>query len=429
MHRKLLIGTVAIVFGTVFTVLPRAGFANEFAELQSQQAQHAGDISFDMQYARSALANNHPDIAIFALERILAQQPDNLEAKALMAQAYFMAGETLNAERDFKALQQETLSPETAAQVDQFLAIIDRKKDSAKTGISGYVEVTGGYDSNVNSATSDSSIFIPAFGFLGLGAIAGGTEESDGFGKLSAGLALRHPTSPRVNLLADFGVNERLNLSESDFNQGDISASFGASTRISKKSDIAVIAQGQTYLVDHEAYRNALGLTGQWRYSISESNQLTSFAQVQNLDYPDQSVRNAVRFVAGSTLGHAYGDSRNSLAFGGLYLGTEQESRSGVSHLGHHLVGARLGGQMNILPDMTGFATAAYEYRDYGGTEPLFLVGRKDHQYSVDVGTQYALSDSLSLSPRLGYARTDSNVAVNEYDRFTASVSLRWTFD
>ena len=51
-----------------------------------------------------------------------------------------------------------------------FLAEIQRQEDASRAQVTGYVELRPGWDSNVASATADSTIDIPAIGVVTLGA-------------------------------------------------------------------------------------------------------------------------------------------------------------------------------------------------------------------------------------------------------------------
>ena len=114
--------------------------------------------------------------------------------------------------------------------------------------------------------------------------------------------------------------------------------------------------------------------------------------------------------------------------FVSAYAGSEDERGSAVPWLGHDLFGVRAGGQLTYNPRTVIFGSASYEYRDYGGQEPLWLVSRNDRQFDAAVGVKYTPSTFWSISPQLGYTLNDSNVPIDDYDRYTFSVTLRRDF-
>jgi tetratricopeptide (TPR) repeat protein len=57
------------------------------------ESQRAGDPAYDYLLGIAALDAGDPERAVFALERVLAQQPDNALARAEIARAYYVMGE------------------------------------------------------------------------------------------------------------------------------------------------------------------------------------------------------------------------------------------------------------------------------------------------------------------------------------------------
>ena len=153
---------------------------------------------------------------------------------------------------------------------------------------------------------------------------------------------------------------------------------------------------------------------------------MAAFLQYSNLYYPNQRLRDADRWVLGGALGHGFGNGLTGYA--GLYAGTEREQAAGVPHLGHRLAGLRLGGEWALTGAAALFANLSYEHRRYGGTEPLFLVGRRDDQWNVQVGANITLARNWLLTPQVSVIRNDSNVALYDYNRRVASVNLRRDF-
>jgi long-subunit fatty acid transport protein len=145
------------------------------------------------------------------------------------------------------------------------------------------------------------------------------------------------------------------------------------------------------------------------------------------IDYPNESVRDANRWVLGLGTAHAYsGDG--PIAFGGLYFGEEDERNGGVPHLGHKLWGARIGGQWQVQPRVTLFATGSYERRDYNGAEPFFLTTRKDDQYNVTLGAHFTPARNWRVTPQIALTRNESNIVTNDYRREIYSITVRRDF-
>ena len=50
---------------------------------------------------------------------------------------------------------------------------------------------------------------------------------------------------------------------------------------------------------------------------------------------------------------------------------------------------------------------------------------RKDEQVDVSLGLKYLVADNVYLRPRVTYTRNFSNIALYDYDRWTASLGVR----
>src|SRR4051794_26376912 len=162
------------------------------ALLAPLEAERAGQPEYDYLLGMAALDSGDAQAAVFALERAVAVQPGNLQARTELARAYFALGENEAAKREFATVRQAQLPAEVAASIDRFLSAIDR----GPTRVYAYVEGTVGTDSNVNSATSSSSLAVPGLGTILLG--PGLTRDGDRFAGLGAGASVVHPLTPSL---------------------------------------------------------------------------------------------------------------------------------------------------------------------------------------------------------------------------------------
>ncbi|MDH5578442.1 MAG: surface lipoprotein assembly modifier, partial [Betaproteobacteria bacterium] len=108
--------------------------------------------------------------------------------------------------------------------------------------------------------------------------------------------------------------------------------------------------------------------------------------------------------------------------------GEEKEVNELFPHLGHKPVGARLGAQWRLGGGWSLFASASYERRKYGGTEPLFLIAREDKQTDLNLGLSYLWRSGTTLRLQLAHTDNSSNVVLNDFDRSVASLSARFNF-
>jgi hypothetical protein len=103
----------------------------------------------------------------------------------------------------------------------------------------------------------------------------------------------------------------------------------------------------------------------------------------------------------------------------------EKERDDAFKYLGFTPIGLRLGGQVALNDRTYLFGSAAAEWREYRDVDPFFLEEREDQQYSVTAGVHRLLADRWRVSPQVTWLLNESNIVINEYDRWQAFVSLR----
>lgn len=397
-----------------------------FELLLPLQSQRAGEIEYDYLLGIAALDAGDAQQAVFALERVLAVNPNYLQARAEIARAYFVLGERDSARREFQAVKDsgQPIPPEARESIDRYLSALAPQQTEFKA----YIEVALGYDTNTNSATGRSTIALPAFG----GAISTlnpvGVKQGAWFGGLSAGGSVSHPVSEQVSLIGAASYGGKFNQRYADnFDTQQVDLSAGA--RWGQGDDALLgIFQAQRFWVDNNQYRNSLGGTAQWLHNFTPAQQMTVFGQYAALRFPDQPPNDANRWIVGIGYSQAFAAPYAPVAYISIYGGEQKETNGNFSWLGFKPYGARIGGQLSLNERTLLFSGFSYEYRTYNGTEPLFLVQRRDNQFDARLGLTYTFAPKWSLTPQVAYTNNDSNIDLNSYDRTVASVSVRRDF-
>lgn len=402
--------------------------AEAYALLAPYQSERAGDPAYDYLLGIAALDSGKPNEAIFALERVLAVNPNHLQARAEIARAYLAAGEMATSRQEFETVKKQNPPKEVSATIQKFLDAIEKATAGERTTVSGYLEAAVGSDSNVNSATGSSQIAIPAFGGAIATLSANGVKLHDTFSSVSAGFNVRHPFSPEWAVFGGAGFNQRMNSTNTLFDTGGLDGNLGVNLTKGDDSYSAAL-QLSDFEVNNSRYRDATGLTAQWMRSLDNSSQVSAYLQYTELRYPGQNVRDADRTVLGAAYARVLGGAYTPVVYVGGYAGKEKERGSNVPYLGHNPYGLRAGGEMKINPESTLFASLSVEWRNYGGQDPVFLVSRKDTQADLRVGGSYIPVQRWTITPSIGYTRNSSNIIISDYERTVLSITLRRDFN
>ncbi len=399
--------------------------AEAFRMLDVLESERAGDPVYDLLLGIAALDAGQGTRGIFALERVLAVDPNSVRARAEIARAYMIVGEAEAARAEFETAKKQGVPAEVAATIDKLVVAIDRMADASRTSLKAYIEGVVGHDSNVNAAPSRNTVAVPSLGGLPFTLAAENRNRSDWFGSLGGGVSVRHPLNPTVALVGGLSGSQRWNFEHGRFDTGNIDGYGGVVANLGRNV-LSLTAQSSLLYVDDEDFRRATGLTGLWQHNLDSRNQLSAFLQYSDLQYLTQSARDADRYVYGGAWAHAFREG--PVAFLSAYGAHERPQHSNVSHLGHRAVGVRAGGQWGIDGKTMLFGSLAYEHRRYGGTDPTFLERRSDNQVNLNIGATYALTKELSVTPQITYTDNQSNLTLNDYRRDIVSVTVRREF-
>ena len=408
-------------------LLDRGDARAAYALLEPLEGERAGELDYDFLLGLAALEIGKNTNAVFALERVLAVDPNHVRARAEIARAYAALGETRTAKQEFETVKQQGIPPEVAATIDRVLSAIERVEDEGRTVVHGYAEATIGHDTNVNSATDSRNIAVPLFGGAIFTLNPAGVRKSDTFTSVGGGANLRMPLNKEWALTASVAGNKRMNNDWDIFDTGSTDAHVGL-VRTYGKDVFSVALQHNQFWVDNDRYRAAAGFTAQWQHNYNARTQSSFYMQYSDLNYQSgQEVRNADRFVWGANFAHALPGFK-TVFYGGAYLGEEATRKDGFEHLGHVLLGARAGVQHEFHRDARLFANLGYEHRRYNGEEPFFLKTRSDNQWNLGAGVAWTPARNWLVTPQFQYTRAQSNIDLNDYRRKVVSVTVRRQF-
>ena len=193
--------------------------------LLPQEATRAGDPEFDYLLGIAAIDSGEPERGVFALERVLAVQPNNHVARAEIARAYLALGERDSARREFETVRQQQVPADVKAAIDGYLSAI---ASADVTQVTGFLEIGFGYDSNVNSATGSNQIAVPSLGGIIATLDPTSTSNSDTFTALAGGINLTHKITREWAVVGGVAAAAKLNTHEDAFNTLNIDGNLGA---------------------------------------------------------------------------------------------------------------------------------------------------------------------------------------------------------
>lgn len=411
----------------------KAGKAKEaYNLLAPHEYEMAGNADFDYLLGIAALDSNKPDKATLAFERVLAMNPGHYGARLDLARAYFALGDYERARIEFGLVIDQNPPPLAKATIEQYLAAIDDKLNP-KPSFTGYLEGTVGTDTNVNVATTSSTMYVPIFGAT-LSLAPSGTAARDNYLNLGGGGEVVFPLRQDLSIFVGLDGKKRMNSVQDTFNTGNLDGRVGLNLGNGASVFRIALQKGAFYL-DDKYNRDTQGASAEWRYIPDPRNQFSVFGQYAELRYGhdksgnDLSSNDVDQAILGAGWLHALDEGGKIVVFGSAYAGSERNTTLFPRMDGDQdFIGIRAGGQ-TVLNDKTSlFASAGYKDGNYNRLNVLFQNYRLDRQYDLNMGVNWAPAKDWTIRPQFTYTRNDSNVAINDYDRKDLSVTVRRDF-
>lgn len=404
--------------------LQKQGKAVEsYALLAPLLASRAQDADYNYALGLAAADSGRTGEAILAFQRVLAVQPGNSQARAELARAYALSGDVDTARAQFSTVVQDPTLPDPVRQrFDSIVRRYDREVAGGGTDVSGFLDLSGGYDSNINSATSLTNITIPLFAGLGPGQLGGAARRIDKpFYEAQGGLSIATPASRQMRVFGSVLGTWRDNVGDSRFDQASLTGTLGGSYSFASRDVVSLSGQVQKFWLGSDGFRNAYGAIGQYTHLLGNGAALSLGAQLFRFDYVNDRLRDVDRYA----LAASYADRTIVASIAG---GKEEARRAAGDNFSNGFVNANLGFEYSIAPSLNLVGGISGELRRYDDPDPLFLRKRRDEQIDASVGLKYLVAKSVYLRPRVTYSRNFSNIGLYDFERWTASMGVRVEF-
>jgi outer membrane protein len=401
-------------------------FKAAYELLEPLEDARAGDTDYDYLFGLAGVESGNVTRGIFALERVLAVDPADKDARAEMAKAHFMLGETEASKNEFNNVLQQNPDAETKKTIEKLLTAI-QKIDGTTTTFGAYLDFGLGWDSNVNSAPGINAIAVPLFGgaILDLGNSA--KEQSDNFMAMAGGISFRYPFTRQLSIFGTASGNSKINGSETEFDTSALDFNLGLQYRQSQ-NNFTFSLQDNQFDLNGESFRRASGATAQWLHNFNAKNQAGLYFQYSGLRFAGNRIRNADRSIIGVNAAHVFDGSLTPVLFASLYAGKEDARSGRADFFDQDIYGARLGGQLNLNNKMQFYSSVAYEHRKNDENDITFLKRRDDDQYDVTLGLNYFPARDWTIKPQFSYTKNDSNFELNQFDRKILGINVRKDF-
>lgn len=387
----------------------------------------AGREEFDYILGVAALESGKADLATLIFERVLAVNPDHAAARLDMGRAYFALGDMDRARTEFESARRFAPPPAAQTTIDQYMAAIDKQTSGKLLRITGYADATLGRDSNVNSSTPQGALFIPLFS-SNLTLDTNSVKRGDNFLSFGGGVDAGYALTERFSILGGADVKRRANYRADTFDNQSVDMRIGAQYAGDSDTLRLTLAQNR-YDLDNASYRNTQNVVAEWRRTLDARTQLSLFAQDSRARYLQDAARSSSSnlFMAGLGGVRVLNEGTRTFAFASVFRGVDVAT-DGRSDSDRRLHGLRIGMQRALMENADWFASASRQKSTYSQENSIFVATRRDYQYDLAAGVNWQINRDWLLRPQMAYTRNDSTLALNDFDRYEASIMLRRDF-
>lgn len=397
--------------------------AEAYRLLGQHELRLAGQPLYDYLYGVAALDAGQPRAAVTALERVVANDARSVQARLELGRAYYEAGDPAAAGRQFRAALAQNPPPGARETAEAWLRAMAPPAAAAPGGFRGGYEFGAGYDSNANASTSDTT-------FLGVALDPTNVEQSSSYLSLAGWFA--HAGSAGSGRIETTGrIGHRWN-PDAEFVDQTI-ASLGTRLSFGDGPTVFSLGLGGWYgLLDGDAHHwNAsvdLSLSRRygdgWRATgMLRAGQL----RYEEDDFPGLSVLDMDQLLAAFSLQRAGATGHFGVT---VFGGTEDERESG-SPFGNDRLGVQLYGGVRSAGGHDLGLQFAWQDVSYDRT-PGFFGGQERDDTNWSASFRVDLHDwpasGFTLTPRVGWTVNSSDIALYEYDRFDAGLTLTRSF-
>ncbi|CEK10783.1 tetratricopeptide repeat protein [Legionella hackeliae] len=433
--RKIIVKITALLFGA-YSTLSQANSTYQIKALldnhqykaayelaESMESKYAGNPQFDFYYGKAALVSGHVDVAVFAFERVVMAEPSNRVAWYELALAYYFTNDYKPAEKILKKLSPYECKDKVCLASRAFIQRTQKKTRRKTYKIIGNIQLTPGYDSNVNSTTLASSVLVP---FIGPVPLIGADK---GLESMFTGYATDFGFLKRLNKTTQFftDVNNvgKINYSAHRFDNNDVLISPGIIKKIGNyKLKIPIIYQQIS--INQRFFSETIGIGLEGSRKLNTAHEVILAGEYGKSDY-FVAIRNANNaLITGKWI---YTPPKNpyEIEFS-LYTNIGNALDTTGAYLIKDYYGAKFKVKWTGIPRYQPNLLLNYINSEFLAPNPRFLVTRKDDFYNVILGVQWECTPSLLIQPAYSYTYNTSTLPTVNYDRSVVQVNFTYKF-
>ena len=377
--------------------------------------QNANDFEAIFMLGLIAVAEQQYDTAIGYFRQILAAEPERERVRLELARAFFLKGDYDNAERNFRFARAGDLPDEVRANIDQYIAVIQRVKRWSYDVLFSLAD-----DTNVNGATTAHQVDIYGLPFT----LSDDARQTSGVGIL---FDVGGEWSPLLsdNIKARIGGRvRRLEYGGGDFDDMTVTLYAGPSL-LFRRWQIDIIATGFQRWYGNSPYNQGIGGRVGFLYGLTPRIQVGLGFNGQSVTYKTATGYDGP--VTSADLQIGYTMTPSSVLRFTAGIGEQKSDIAALANTSHWLA-------VNYYRDLPfGFSAGlepAILWTNFNAPLAAFGVTREDTTWAIRLDLLNRRLEYRGFAPRLSFIYVDqaSNVELYRYSRSQIQIGLTRQF-
>ena len=379
---------------------------------------------FDFAYGLAALESGRPDEAVFAFERIAANNRNQQRLRLELARVYFLSENYAAAETLFLEVLESNPTANVRANIQAFLQLIDQAQSASENQFAWNVGISTGTGSNINSATELGVIDTP-IGDVTLS--AGGQEIDDTFTEYRGGFNYLRPIDNNRNVSFQVNYNHRNNHITDQFdltiNSGQIGYNWGLNSRLRYSHALRI----QKVDLDREKFQSSAtflntvqraGNNG-WSQALTGAYTLVRYATGQNAN---ANLRDINQILLSGVLTKSTNNNQLSAS---IFFADDNIQRDVGKNNETQMTGLAIVDQYLLAPRHLLYGRASLQNSEHQAADPIFAVNRDNETFSASVGWIWQLMPTFTVTTDFTFTDNESNIDLYSFDRQRFQVGFR----
>jgi len=386
-----------------------------------------GELNFDYYYGMAAIDAGEVSRGVFALERVLYQQPNLQAAQLELARGYFLLEQYDLARQAFLRVLTATPPQNVREKIEVFLAVMAKREASGQTRFLAYIEGSSGYDSNTNFAPDSADFFSPT---LGSGTLdADGISKADGYNDLLAGLSYYSPLDDNTTRFFRLDVVDHNVWWTNELDTFAYTAQMGFINNTSRSSSVSAQILVQDYKLDDKAYRRMLGLASSLSYTLTPQRSVQFSASLLEFNYAELDNKDALEYNVSAGVNQQTHFLYPAVLSASIQVGVDDPRLESVvtrAQTEREFWRLYLSQRAPISDGLALTSSLSYSNNQYADDDVIFQVTREDNLLDASIRLDWRRDIHWRLTFEAGYKKQNSNIEIYDFDRTYGELGVRY---